>query len=277
MCVRACVRVHNITIRLVSKLYSHTDTVISFLNFRKNKSNNDLLTDKFETTGCRWFIIRLPFDVPRISLIIFVLKSVSHQSDNTFDHLVPIAIAAAALDVIVFTLYLLCRFKCAWSGPIFKEQAKAYLFYSLTLGFPCGTATKILCLLYLHGVTNISRDYIPIPYLIEMAMVTVAIVVRQFSRLVKESSSCRMIAAGVCLLGLLAYVGFFWASAFSLLYHAGFYKNPTSFHTNYWMARLFSVWSIAALAIVYKISSVLLLVWKGKRNAIYCIRKIMHL
>lgn len=226
--------------------------------------------DKLEKKGGLWCLTRLLISIPLAAGVIAVATvPFDWGLDRTMLGRPIIYVPVGLADVVVFLECILFAC-CASRGTFFKNQGKVYLFYSLTLGFPFGTATKILWLLHAGGNAEIPTSYIPIPCIAGMAIATIVIFARLILACVcSETCRCReWNKTRLCCMSVLIIiaVAVFWLITFSLIHHTGVYEKDVKFHIDVWLICLLPVWSVAAVAFVYVTYRFWLLIVQSKHT-----------
>ena len=221
---------------------------------------------RLENKGYFWVFMRLFVEIPRAADVILIVIVLSNWGLDRAMLSHPIISSLVGLTDIVVAVESLIFACCTSPGTVYKRQAKVYCFYSLTLGFPFGTATKILLLLYAGGNEVIKETYIPVPYFtaIGMGIVTVSVIACYDYHSGRHGNCCKRFFFVLALIaGLLTLL--------LPLHHAHVYNFPMPFHNELWLISLFPLWIILAVAFVYTTHQFWLLVFQSKPTSIYCL------
>jgi hypothetical protein len=217
-----------------------------YSNWDKDLDETKSQTKQLEANkGYFWALTRLLVDIPRGIGVIFIVTLLSNWGLDMAMLSHPITFILVGLADVIVAMECLIFACCKSLGTMYKQQAKVYCFYSLTLGFPFGTATKILLLLHAGG-NQVEKIYIPIPYFIAqgMGIVMISVIATHDCYHERHGKCCKRFS----LVGVL-FILLLWTLV--LLNHAHVYNLPILFHVKVWLILLLPLWIIFAVAFVY--------------------------
>ena len=122
-----------------------------------------------------WFYRRIPIEVLRSTGVFLVVACVSStwglnsSMDTTL--LGYMSFIFVTLDIIIFVEWWVAFYYD--QHDFFQDQRVTYFYYSVFLGFPFGTITKVLWLLYDGGDNDIEESNIAVPYILLIVLLTI--------------------------------------------------------------------------------------------------------
>lgn len=210
-----------------------------------------------------WFERRIPIEVLRFVGVFLVVACVSSSwglSSSMDETVLPyLSFVFVTLDVTIFVEWCVA----CWydQDEFFHDQRVLYFVYSVFLGVPFGTITKIVWLAYDSGDTDITESNVSVPYILLFVILTVVVLGYTVFKVQVGCSfanyrtwQCTKRNYDLKLLIFLSlgigFVTFYWVAIAALLRQTGLYGDSVSPDWNVWIASLIPVWIIVGIIFV---------------------------
>ena len=220
-----------------------------------------------------WFRRRISIDVVRLLGVFFLIACVSPtwglSSSLDTTSLAYMTIIFVILDVIIFVEWGMAFWKD--QQEFFPDQRVTYFVYSLFLGVPMGTLTKIIWFVYRSGGSDIEHSNVFVPYIILLVLLsllflfyllydvkiacsygTVSDFFRKFFRKIKTTRYVRKvnIKCGLCAFLGIVFVTIYWVSVAAFLRQTGAYGDTVDPDWSLWIVSLIPLWIIVGIVFV---------------------------